>query len=317
MKISSHSAPKYRNLSAPGDDISLIFPGLIGVFDGATSAMIDGQSPGRIAAEAAASAIVDLTVSSRILDMDIASICASMRERMIAKSQTIPPEIYMATTIAAVAFGKDEIRLIVVGDSGIRVNGQRIYRHLKKIDDVTTNARVKCFNILANKIKEDDKDQIEMLARRTAYIGLAKASREDILTSREVEQILSTLDDASIAENDRVAVEGYLLAGLQNQKILANRPDLPLSYSVLCRNEIMLDDVIDVRLPLDEVESLEIYSDGYFTMPEHEITIEAWEQEFMVAEGRDFHKIADCKSIKGSTSTEFADDRTLIIAEMQ
>lgn len=317
MKISSHSAPKYRNLSARGDDTSLILPGLIGVFDGATSAMIDGQSPGRIASEAAASAIAELAVSASIPDMDIASICASITERMIAESRAIPSDIYMATTMAAVAFGKEEVRLMVVGDSGIRVNGQTIYRHLKKIDDVTTNARVKCFSILADKIRQDDKDHVEMLARRASYIGLAKASREDILTSREAEQILSTLDDAAIAANERGAVEGYLLAGLQNQKNLANRPDLPLAYSVLCREEIMLDDIIDVRLPRDEVKSLEIYSDGYFTMPEQEITIEAWEREFMAAEERDFHKIADCRSVKGSTSTEFADDRTLIIAELK
>ncbi len=314
MKISSLTLPKYRDLSAPGDDISLILPGLIGVFDGATSALIAGESPGRIAAAAAASAVAGLTTSGEIFDMETGAICEAIRERMARNSCHIPSEINLATTMAAVAFDKSELRLMVIGDSGIRVNGNQVYCHLKKIDDVSTEARIAAFNILSGKY--EGTDEIEMLTRRVAFMGLEQARTDGILSLQEADQVLATLDGAGIAQADRKTVEGYLLAGLKNQKSIANRNDVPLGYSVLNRDLIMHDDIIDVRLPRDEVRTLEIFSDGYFSMPEDEITIAAWEREFTAAEDRDFSKTSEFKSIKGSTSREFADDRSLIVATL-
>lgn len=62
MKIESCSTPKCRDLSQPGDDILVVLPQcLYAVFDGATDtsgAVVQGESPGRMAARQAALAMV-------------------------------------------------------------------------------------------------------------------------------------------------------------------------------------------------------------------------------------------------------------------
>ena len=62
MKIESCTTPKYRDLSQPGDDILVVLPQcLYAVFDGATDTagvMVQGESPGRLAARQAALAMV-------------------------------------------------------------------------------------------------------------------------------------------------------------------------------------------------------------------------------------------------------------------
>lgn len=296
----------------PSDDTMLIMPNILGVFDGATSATVGKKSPGRIAADAAASAMGELAISSRLFDMDISAICGAIRDRMIKESEDVPPEVYLATTMASAIFAETEVRLVVIGDSGIRVNGRKNYRHLKQIDEITTNARVETFKILANKHDDELSDAVELLTRSIAFSGLEKAVKDGHLTIQEVSQILSSVDHSNVSLSDRPAVESYLLTGLQGQKSIANRADVPLGYSVLCRDEIMLEDVIDVILPREDLVTLEIYSDGYFTIPSKGTSIEAWEASFNLAEKNDYHKVGEHKSIKGSTSCEFADDRSLI-----
>jgi hypothetical protein len=57
--------------------------------------------------------------------------------------------------------------------------------------------------------------------------------------------------------------------------------------------------------------SLEIFSDGYLSLPAG-TDVADWEAEFDRVEAADFHKLADYPSVKGSTSTEFSDDRTVV-----
>ena len=61
MKIESCSTPKCRDLSQPGDDILVVLQQcLYAVFDGATdtSGVVQGESPGRMAARQAGMAMV-------------------------------------------------------------------------------------------------------------------------------------------------------------------------------------------------------------------------------------------------------------------
>ena len=73
-----------------------------------------------------------------------------------------------------------------------------------------------------------------------------------------------------------------------------------------------MKDVIDVSLDIKNVKSIELFSDGYFAVPAN-VTIEAWEQMFAEIEKIDPHKIHKYPNVKGSTTTDFSDDRSVII----
>ena len=60
------------------------------------------------------------------------------------------------------------------------------------------------------------------------------------------------------------------------------------------------------------MKTIEIFSDGYASYPE-EVSIVAWEKEFSRCDEVDFHRIDELATVKGGTSSEFFDDRTVTV----
>lgn len=65
---------------------------------------------------------------------------------------------------------------------------------------------------------------------------------------------------------------------------------------------------------LEQIESIELFSDGYFKIPEKP-TIASWEEAFDEVEQEDPYKIHTYPSTKGSSKSSFTDDRTILIAK--
>lgn len=312
MKISSFAASKYRDLHAGGDDTTLILPDLLGIFDGASSASASasGESPGKAASVAAAFAVTDLVLNGRFMSASAEDICNQIQKRIAEAKTRFPSSVNPATTMAATGFTGDKLRIFAVGDSGVRINGSTIYRHLKPIDDIWTIARGKVFGLLA--ARHSDLDQVEAMARNCAFMGLMQAQTDNILTPSEIEAIIAE----TLAQIPTDGVEDFLRDGIKTQtEKYGNNPDHPLGYSVLSESKTMLADVIDVTLAAGEVETIEIFSDGYFAYPD-EVSVKGWEEKFAQVEAEDFNKIGAYLGIKGSTAGEFSDDRSLIVAEL-
>jgi len=106
----------------------------------------------------------------------------------------------------------------------------------------------------------------------------------------------------------------FLNRGIRQQFRFANRTNHPMGFSTLNGDETALDDIIDERLPRAEVASAKILSDGYFLLPEA-VSVAAWQEAFARTEAEDFHKLHRFANVKGSTSREFADDRSVIVAD--
>ena len=73
MQITSFSRSKYRDFDALGDDITLLLPGLYGVFDGATDptkTIIDGITSGRFAAVTCAQSVCQLWSEKKLRPTD-------------------------------------------------------------------------------------------------------------------------------------------------------------------------------------------------------------------------------------------------------
>ena len=69
--------------------------------------------------------------------------------------------------------------------------------------------------------------------------------------------------------------------------------------------------ITDMHLPDAEVRSLEIFSDGYYGLPEG-THVTDWERRFAEIEIEDPHKIHAYPEVKGSSGAEFSDDRTVL-----
>jgi len=70
------------------------------------------------------------------------------------------------------------------------------------------------------------------------------------------------------------------------------------------------------KFELATIDTLEIFSDGYFKVAEKP-TIDSWEEAFTEVEKIDPLKIGPYPSTKSSGSGHFTDDRTILIARFK
>ncbi len=313
MNIDAFSRSKYKNSAKPGDDVILIEPDrVLAVFDGATDptgAFYNGESSGRIAARSAAQRTAQLSVSGRLIDAPDYEIFQALSDgvRDAAHEYNIahPP----STTAAIVVCAPDHFRVLALGDTGIRINGKTIYQHHKLIDTVSTAARVAIYGILAS--KTGNGDEVEMATRRIIFDGLDAAIGAGQLTSSEMADVIAAaVATASVSEE---TAAGFLKGGIRTQFTYTNVGGM-LGYASINGKPVILSGATDVRLPRGEVESIEIFSDGYVSIPSSGIHVADWEREFERVEALDFHKTGPFPTVKGSTSRENCDDRTVVCA---
>lgn len=314
MKIVSLSVPKDRGLQTPNDDTILVMPGVLAVFDGATAPQKARPvaSTGRLASQGAAMAIAKLAVTQDLIAMPAQDIFAQISARISAVSTREKLEGKPSTTMSLAVIGADEIRFLAVGDSGIRVNGTQIIRREKPIDDVSTGNRLAVYRILSQ--RHSDPDEVERLARFVVFEGFDEAVSTGMLHKDEAATIRDDLIEQYRGLTDPDALCGFLARGIRQQYHFANRTDHPMGFSTLNGDTTSMAEIIDRKLVRADVRTLEIFSDGYFLEPQ-EVSLDAWEQAFALTEQEDFHKLHRFANVKGSTRREFADDRSVIVAE--
>ena len=315
MKISSLTLPKDRCLRMPNDDTVLILQGVLGVFDGATAPqkrMPGGPSSGLLASRAASQAVAGLALDHDLIRLPPVNIFAAISARIRAASQLEGTEDKPSTTMALAILGQDEVRFVVVGDSSVRVNGTRLIQRKKPIDDVSTQSRLAVHSILSQ--RHPDPDEVEKLSRYVCFEGYDAALQQGILSASETGRICDMLVARFANLTDPEILSGFLDWGIRSQFMLANRTDHPMGFPTLNCDETSLVDIIDLRLPLADLTSVELFTDGYFQTPDA-VSIAAWEQSFALSEAEDFHKLHRFANVKGSTSREFADDRSVIVVD--
>ena len=100
--------------------------------------------------------------------------------------------------------------------------------------------------------------------------------------------------------------------GIQKQFKFGNAIGSPLCFDTMDGTTPKLGELQDFERASKDIISIEIFTDGYPSQPEF-VSVTAWEKAFHAAEEYDFHKTGPCSTIKGSTSTEFFDDRSVLI----
>ena len=317
MNFDLFSRSKYRGNDKSGDDVALVLPGVcFAVFDGATDAEgrnLNGVPYGRAASMAASQNLTEILLPYRNRDKDAETLFADLCTSFARAFEDYDLDQLPATTVAMAIDCGANWRFLSLGDSGIRINGGRVLKHEKLLDRISTEARVSIFKILAKKF--DDPDENELMTRRAIFLGLAEAGSSGLLSKEAVEMLIEgTIDNLNLSEISEI-VRDFLLLGIRLQNRFSNSNENSLCYDIVSSRKPVLGQWVEEIVPKQEVKTIEIFSDGYASYPK-EVSIAAWEKEFSKCDEVDFHRIDEFPAVKGGTSTEFYDDRTLIVVNM-
>ena len=316
MNIEAFSRCKYRAVDCPGDDVPFILPGIaIGLFDGATDAkgaLINSTPAGRMAALNAAECTAQLLIppeNRKLPARELVNKLSTLYAKSFEKHSVSP---LPATTLALAIDCGENWRFFCLGDSAIRVNGSETLRHTKLIDDVSTFARVALFHDLSKRLP--DLESAEMAARRGIFLGFDDAVEKGIMGHELADNIITETIVRLSLQNEGAIVRDFLTAGICMQYRFANEVGNSLCYDVLADGTPQIGDWVDVWRPKEDVQTIEVFSDGYAKLPDNP-TVAAWEAAFEATDKQDFQRISEYKAVKGGTENEFFDDRTVVIVQ--
>jgi len=316
MQIEAASISKYRDGLRTGDDVILTLPGAVfGVFDGATDVrgtIVNGVPAGRFAALVVAQSTAQILQdpANRCLPAEtiFARLSVDLHDRTQSGAFVIPP----STTVALALDCDDEWRFLVLGDSGIRLNGADVLHPTKLIDKVSTSARVALFKYMRDKFGPTALDAAEMATRRAIFLGLDQSIAENNITTGLAEAVIETATQSCHLAEHADAVENFLRSGICKQYHFANSTGSVFSFDTMNGTPPCLGQWLDRRYPKSSIQSIELFSDGFPTPPQT-VSLADWQDTFTRTERNDFHMLGEFAAVKGATSSEHYDDRSVVI----
>jgi hypothetical protein len=221
----------------------------------------------------------------------------------------------IAATLALAAADEAAVRIVLVGDSGVRLNGAEVVRADKDIDRITSLLRARAWHLAA--ARTPDAEQRERAARAVTMHGTAQDAAG--LPAPLGPGDLAALHAAALADCRRTmphlpadTVSALLAGGIVGgQGVHQNNPDSVLGYSALDGFAVPPHLIRVLERPRAEVATLELFTDGYFR-PGEEFGVASWEAAFREVERTDAEKVRTHLAPKGSTPRAFADDRTYL-----
>ena len=208
----------------------------------------------------------------------------------------------------------DRLEIVAVGDSGVRINGGEPVQDLKPLDDVTARLRLEAWRYFEEAgIPYPERDRLAGLitwkGTRNQAAGQPTA-RPEVLA--EIERRALAVNRAALPDVPEAELLELIHHGIEfGQGKFQNTADRALSYGVIDGFAVPPRHIVALSLPLAEVETIEIYSDGYFSAAPG-FGVAAWEAEFQRVEQEDPHKIGRYMSTKGTTEAAQTDDRTYL-----
>jgi hypothetical protein len=329
MRVTAFSEGK--NLDDPGanEDRFLVLPGLgLAAIDGVTDRTghrYDGMLAGRMASRIVQRAVAEFLLDAAGAALDPARLVAHAsaairaaydRHGVLDIARRDPARRFGATLTLAADLGAT-FRFVLVGDSGLRLNGGQTWIDDTGLDLITSSLRQEAYRVVAASGGDDAARMA--VGRAIAFNGTAKLLPE----------MTPWLDAAGLAAlHGRCAancrarfpavpaadIEKLLSGGIINGQVaFQNNTASPLSYAVLDGFDVPMSLVRTIDRPRDRVRSIELFTDGYFK-PGATPDLAAWEDGFAEVERDDPDKIDRYPSVKGTVGRIRADDRTVVIA---
>ncbi|MDD2870221.1 hypothetical protein [Neomegalonema sp.] len=231
-----------------------------------------------------------------------------------AEAVAADPRLRGGCAFAAVLHVGDRLEFVGLGDCGVRVNGAETLLFPKDLDSITATLRREAWRRF--EARGLTPEACDALARRMVQGGLAHqeagSPTADPAFLAEVEAALRRqrgrlwphVPEAEFAE---------LIAGgiAHGQDRFLDEEGRVLGYGAMNGAPTPARFIEARSWALAEVETLELFSDGYFALGEG-FGVASWEAAARRVEAEDPHKLEAWLSTKGSTPDGPADDRTYL-----
>lgn len=325
MQIEALSASRDPCDEAANEDALVVLPGrAYAVIDGVTDRSgqrFEGMLSGRYAARLAARELEQ--------HLDAAMVAAPMRAvthltaafaAVYDRAGTLEAAradwgLRIACTLALVTTDATTLRIVLVADSGVRLNGTEVVREDKPLDHITSTLRACTWRLAAARV--EDSGVREHAARAVARHGTAQPAEglpppltgADLpaLHAEALARCRADLPGLPVDVMDKLLAAGIVGGQGPHQ----NNPASVLGYSCLDGFPVPPPLIRCLERPLAEVQSVELYTDGYF-QPGEGVGVAAWEAAFADVERTDPAKVGRYPAPKGSTDQSWADDRTYL-----
>ncbi|MEZ5864178.1 MAG: hypothetical protein R3D25_08985 [Geminicoccaceae bacterium] len=319
-----------KNLDDPGanEDQLLILPGRgYAVVDGVTDrtgerydGMLAGRLAGLVVRDAAAAFLLDpaerACVPERLVARITAAIQAAYAQHGIGEIAKERPARRFGATLALAAHVGESLRTILVGDSGVRFNGDDLVTVDSGLDLVTAGIRQSAWREL--EAAGAGHAECARVSRACVFNGLARLHPEmrpwlDATALADLRERYLAVAGQRFAHVPKDDIERLVDGGIiEGQGQFQNNTRSPLSYCVLDGFPVPMELVRVIDRPLLGLGTLELFTDGYFSAGEAP-SVAAWEAAFREVERADPDKLDAYPSVKGTLGRVRADDRTVLI----
>ena len=290
---------------------------------GRTPELFEGRSSGRYAAERVQAVLERLLAEAP--EMEAAEILAAVTadlhavyRRLGLLERAAAPNQRFGATLALFRHRRDGDEVLLVGDSGVRLDGGAVMQVDKPLDAITASLRVAAWHDLA--ARGHDRETCNRLGRQIVFQGAGQGTGalEGLFDAARLAAIADRAVAASAARFPavpRAAIAALVQGGIANgQFVHQNNPESPLGYSGVDGFAIPPALVTAARPPA-RAARVELFSDGYFSHPPG-FGVQAWEAAAEEVERIDPDKVAAYASVKGSQGAVRTDDRTYVGVEI-
>ena len=330
MRIEALSEGKNLDDPAANEDALLVIPGRgYAVIDGVTDItgrLFDGMRTGRLASrivqQVAAEFLTDGTSVARTPEALLARAAdalqaAYVRHGIADEVRADPARRFGATLTLAADLG-DTFRFIVIGDSGLRLDGTESIVVDSGLDMITAMLRREAY-ASAREAGRDLAAQ-RALGRACAFHGIGRLHPDmrdwlddagrAALYERSMARCRERFPAAPIAD-----IAWLLDHGISGQTRFQNNTISPFCYATLDGFPVAPALVRCFDRPRTGLRSIELFTDGYFK-PAASASVAAWEAAFAEVEQADPEKTGAYPSVKGTTERMRTDDRTVVVVHL-
>jgi hypothetical protein len=206
----------------------------------------------------------------------------------------------------------DRYRFAVIGNTGLRVNGQEVFSAPQPGEEICAQLRAAVYRHLIG--RGADRPRADDWARAYTVEGLKAPLPRKMLDAEALGRLRHEASAECLERFPAVGaetIESVLTDGLKGLHRYRNRRG-PLGFPSIDGSPIPEDMIIEFERPAAEVHCIEIFSDGYPGIPDG-TAVRDWESRYAEAERDDPERISIYPDVKGSAAGRFADDRTVLI----
>jgi len=314
IHLEAFSASRDQARPDANEDAFVVLPGrAYAVIDGVsdrTGARYDGELSGRHAARLIAATLERLLLAAPPpVGSIVPTLTATLHEAYLRHGTLAAAEASwgarLCCTLALALHDGAQLHLVLVGDSGIRLNGRQVLQMNKDLDRITATLRSHAWHAVTN---PDARDGI---ARQVTWKGTGQnpTPLAPHLTSENLAAIAAAAEAeclATLPHVPRADIAHLLTRGIVGaQGDYQNVPDSILGYACLdgfaVPRTLMHITTVEAR----SIDTLELFTDGYFARGATP-TLAAWEQARAEVEAQDPAKTGRFRSTKAT------DDRTYV-----